>query len=104
MADVPEPTPVEGWARERRLGKFELDGLQEVLERQAEREAVQASVARQRALVAAVLLSLGILAVVAAVTAILSWSWGLLVFGMMCIIVSVMFGMDSSSTDDKRGS
>lgn len=102
MADVPKPTPVEGWARERRLGRFDIEALQEAAERQ--QAAVQAQIAmrRTRALTALILLSLGAVALLVGVTALLGWPWALLVFGMMCIIVSLMIGMERTPTETKE--
>lgn len=101
MADVPEPKPVEGWAQERRLGRFDMEAIQELAERQEAARQAEIAARRLRAIVSAVLLVLGALALLVGVTALLGWPWALLVFGMMCIIVSVMIGMERTPTDTK---
>lgn len=103
MADVPEPKPVEGWARERPLGVFGPTDIEEMIARHnAELEAAHAA-QRRRALVSLALLALGAVALLVAVTALLNWAWGLLTFGTMCIIVSLLIGMDRSSSTSKKG-
>ena len=57
---------------------------------------------RTRALTALILLSLGAVALLVGVTALLGWPWALLVFGMMCIIVSLMIGMERTPTETKE--
>lgn len=102
MADVPTPKPVEGWAQERRLGVFGPD-LEKALEHQREREAAVASAQRQKALVAALMLFVGMVAIIVSVTAILGWAWGTGVGGMMILIVGYMLGRDDSGTNNERG-
>lgn len=102
MADVPAPKPVEGWAQERRLGVFGPD-LEAALERQREREAAQASAQRQKSLVAALMLLVGMVAIIVSVTAILGWAWGTGVGGMMILIMGYMLGRDDSGTNNERG-
>lgn len=105
MADVPDPVPVEGWARERPLGHFSgsVEDIDEIIERHNAQEAAQSAAERRRAVVAVLLLAVGAVALLVSVTALLSWPWALLVFGMMTIIMGVMIGMGDSSTISKRG-
>ena len=101
MADTPAPKPVEGWAQERRLGRFDMEALQEAVERQEAARQAEIDMRRMRSIVVLILLSVGTVALLVGVTALLGWPWALLVFGMMCLIVSVMIGMERTPTDTK---
>lgn len=101
MADVPTPTPVEGWARERRLGQFDIQALEDAVARQEEAQRIKLTAARQRAQVAALMLLMGTVAVIVAVTAILGWAWGTGVGGMMMLIMGFLLGRDGSATNER---
>lgn len=75
--------------------------IDEALERHQAQQALQEAAQRRRSIVAAILLILGAVALLVGVTALLSWAWAVLVFGMMCIIVSFMIGMDSSPSNTR---
>lgn len=81
---------------------FEND-IDAAVERWEAEQQAQRAERRTRSLTALILLLAGAVALLVAVTALLSWPWSLLVFGMMCIIVSFMIGMDGSPDSDKRG-
>lgn len=78
-----------------------MDALRESIERQEAAREAEIAARRARAIVSAVLLTLGVLALLVGVTALLGWPWAFLVFGMMCIIVSIMIGMERTPTDTK---
>lgn len=99
MADTPSPTPAEGHATVPRLGYF--GGTNEPEPEEALIVA-QIDAQRRRAVFQLVTLLLGVGSLVGGITALAGWPWGLITFGILCVVISVLVSVDfSRSNDDK---
>ena len=96
-----ESEHTEGRATVRRLGRFgtpmEEMTPTDVLDAQARAQ-------KLRGITALIFLLVGIAAITGAVTAILGWPWGLLIFGIMSGVIGIALGYERPvKSNDKEG-
>lgn len=100
MADVPDPVPVDGYAYKRPLGHF--GKTDETLIAEDDSVASERSPGFYRALLALVLIVCGVLSITTGVTALLGWPWGVIVFGILCLLVGVLLASASDGATSSK--